>query len=117
CVDACGSIGAVDFSRLDKERKETFDLILDLSREPLVRVADLPQGYFAPGADTLEQALAAARLAELVGEFEKPRFFAYREKICAHARSGIEGCTKCLDTCSTGAIRPDGDKVKVEPRL
>jgi len=117
CVAACGSIGAVDFSRTEKTRKENFDLVLDLSAEPLLRMADLPQGYLAPGKDPLEQALAAAQLAELVGEFEKPRFFQYREKICAHGRSGITGCTKCLDVCSTGAISPDGDHIKVEPHL
>ena len=117
CVAACGAIGAIDFSRPESSRKESFDLVLDLSREPLIRLADLPQGYFAPGDDPLEQALAAARVAELVGEFEKPRFFAYRAKICAHSRSGIEGCTRCVDTCSTGAIRADGDGVKVEPHL
>ena len=117
CVAACGSIGAVDFSRIQKARKEKFDLILDLSAAPLLRQPDLPQGYLAPGKDPLEQALAAASLAELVGEFEKPRFFQYREKICAHARSGITGCTKCLDVCSTGAISPDGDHIKVEPHL
>jgi ferredoxin len=117
CVAACGAIGAVDFSRIEKTRKENFDLVLDLSAEPLLRVADLPQGYLAPGKDPLEQALAAAKLAELVGEFEKPRFFQYREKICAHGRSGITGCTKCLDVCSTGAISPDGDHIKVEPHL
>jgi ferredoxin len=117
CVAACGAIGAVDFSRAETKRKENFDLILDLSREPLIRVADLPQGYLAPGADRLEQALAAAKLGQLVGEFEKPRFFQYNAKICAHGRSGITGCTKCLDVCSTGAIRADGDHVKVEPHL
>jgi len=117
CVAACGSIGAVDFSRTGETRKENFDLVLDLSAEPLLRMPDLPQGYLAPGKDPLEQALAAARLAELVGEFEKPRFFRYREKICAHSRSGITGCTKCLDVCSTGAISPAGDHIKVEPHL
>jgi ferredoxin len=117
CVKACGAIGAVDFSRTDVLRKESFDLVLDLSAEPLVRVPDLPQGYFAPGADPLEQALAAAKLAQLVGEFEKPRFFRYQERICAHKRSGITGCTRCLDVCSTGAIRPEGDHVRVEPHL
>ncbi|HXM83050.1 MAG TPA: 4Fe-4S binding protein [Burkholderiales bacterium] len=117
CVAACGAIGAVDFSRAERTRSERFDMVLDLSREPLVRVPDLPQGYLAPGADPLEQALAAAKLSELVGEFEKPRFFVYREKICAHARSGIEGCNRCLEVCSTGAIRADGDHVKVEPHL
>jgi ferredoxin len=117
CVAACGSIGAVDFSRIEKTRRENFDLVLDLSTEPLLRMPDLPQGYLAPGKDPLEQALAVAQLAELVGEFEKPRFFQYREKICAHGRSGITGCTKCLDVCSTGAISPDGDHIKVEPHL
>src|SRR2546425_2946009 len=117
CVAACGEIGAVDFSRAERTRKDHFDQVLDLSKEPLLRMPDLPQGYFAPGADPLEQALAAAKLTQLVGEFEKPRFFVYKEKICAHARSGIEGCNRCLELCSTGAIRADGDHVRVEPHL
>jgi ferredoxin len=117
CVAACGAIGAIDFSRREQARQETFDLVLDLSDTPLVRVPDLPQGYFAPGRDPLEQALAAAAIAQMVGEFEKPKFFQYKQKICAHARSGITGCTKCLDVCSTGAISSDGDGVKVEPHL
>jgi len=117
CVTACGAIGAIDFERKPEAHKERFDLVLDLSREPLVKRGDLPQGYAAPGADPLEQAHAAQRLAALVGEFEKPRFVQYRERICAHGRSGITGCTRCLDVCSTGAIAPDGDYVKVEPHL
>ena len=117
CVAACGALGAVDFSRTDTARRETFDLVLDLSRVPLLAMADLPQGYAAPGADPLAQALAAAKLAQLVGEFEKPRFFQYREAICAHGRSGKTGCTRCLDVCSTGAISADGDHVKVDPHL
>ena len=99
CVKACGAIGAIDFARAAEPRKETFDLVLDLSREPLI-AHDAPQGYAAPGADPLEQSLAAAKLVGLVGEFEKPRFTQYRERICAHGRSGIIGCTKCLDVCS-----------------
>ena len=117
CVKACGAIGAVDFSRTATARTERFDLVLDLSREPLIRLHDLPQGYAAAGADPLEQALAVRKLEALVGEFEKPRFTEYRERICAHSRSGKIGCTKCLDVCSTGAIRPEGDYVKVEPHL
>ncbi len=117
CVAACGAVGAIDFSRQDTARVESFDLVLDLGAEPLLRMPDLPQGYAAPGRDPLEQALAVARLAQLVGEFEKPRFFQYRESICAHGRSGKTGCTRCLDVCSTGAIREDGDHVKVDPHL
>ena len=37
----------------------------------------------------------------MVGEFEKPRFFAYNAKICAHSRSSKAGCNQCLDVCST----------------
>lgn len=117
CVKACGAVGAIDFSRVETSRKETFDLVLDLSRQPLLKSHALPQGYLAPGADPLEQALAAQELAGLVGEFEKPRYVQYREKICAHSRSGREGCNLCLEVCSSDAIRPAGDHVKVEAHL
>ena len=117
CVKACGDIGAIDFSRSEVQRKESFDLVLDLSRAPLINLHQPPQGYFAPGDDPLEQALAAQKLTALVGEFEKPRFFQYKAKICAHSRSGKQGCNACLDVCSSGAITADGDHVKVEPHL
>lgn len=117
CVKACGAIGAIDFARKDAARSERFDLVLDLSAEPLVRTSDLPQGYAAPGADPLEQALAAAKLAQLVGEFQKPRFVEYDAAICAHSRSGRPGCNRCLEVCSTGAIRAHGDHIKVESHL
>jgi ferredoxin len=117
CVKACGPVNAIDFARQAPPRKERFDLVLDLSRQPLIRMPDLPQGYAAPGADPLEQALAAQKLTALVGEFSKPRFTQYRERICAHGRSGKTGCTQCLDVCSTGAISADGDHVRVEPHL
>lgn len=117
CVDACAGIGAIDFERAEQTRQEHFDLVLDLSVQPLIRVPDLPQGYAAPGNDPLEQALAAARLSQLVGEFEKPRFTGYREKICAHARSGRSGCNRCIDVCSTGAITSIGERVSVNAHV
>jgi ferredoxin len=119
CVKACGEIRAIDFERNEKQRGDTFDLILDLSREPLIQSQQPPQGYFAPGHDPLEQALAVQQLAQFVGEFEKPKYFEYKEKICAHSRSEITGCTKCIDVCSTQAISSDleGNRVKVEPHL
>jgi ferredoxin len=117
CVKACGAIGAIDFSRAERARKESFDLVLDLSREPLIRLHQPPQGYFAPGDDPLEQALAAQKLGGLVGEFEKAKFFRYNPKICAHSRSAKQGCNACIDVCSSGAIEADGDHVKVEAHL
>ena len=119
CVKACGEVKAIDFDRAGQTRSDRFDLVLDLSAEPLINLHQPPQGYCAPGRDPLEQALAAANLAQLVGEFEKPKFFAYKEKICAHSRSEIVGCTQCIDVCSTRAItsNPGGNRVDVEPHL
>ena len=117
CVAACGAIGAIDFDRKDKARGGRFDAVLDLSESRWFRQHQPPQGYFAPGHDPLAQAKAAAELALVAGEFEKPRFFAYKPSICAHARSEKTGCTQCIDVCSTRAIRPDGDHVAVEPHL
>ena len=117
CVKACGDIGAIDFERAARARSESFDLVLDLGAEPAIKLAQPPQGYLAPGRDPLQQALAAGQLAQMVGEFEKPKFFAYNERICAHSRSAKAGCSNCIDTCSTGAISADGDGVKVEQHL
>ena len=117
CVKACGDVRAINFDRVAAPRKETFDLVLDLSKEPLIKLHQPPQGYLAPGDDPLEQALAVAELAGMVGEFEKPKFFAYNAKTCAHSRSAKTGCSQCIDICSTAAIRADGDGVKVEPHL
>ncbi len=119
CVAACGAVGAIDFARgaAAVARTESFDLVLDLQREPALRMHQPPQGYLAPGADPVAQAQAAAEMVAMVGEFEKPKYFAYKASICAHSRSQKTGCSQCIDVCSTAAISADGDHVKVEPHL
>ncbi len=94
-----------------------FDVVLDLSPEPLIGHAVSPPGYFAPGDDeaALESALEA--IPDLKGEFEKPKYFNYAQDLCAHGRSGIAGCTRCLDACPTGAITSLGEWVEVNPYL
>jgi len=117
CVAACGAVGAIDFERRDTTRTGRFDAVLDLSPARWFAQHQPPQGYFAPGTDAIEQAKAAAELALIVGEFEKPKFFAYKPSICAHSRSEKIGCTQCIDVCSTLAIRADGNHIAVEPHL
>ena len=119
CVAACGSVQAIDFERRDAARSERFDLILDLQRAPFFHGEGYqpPQGYFAPGADAALQIRAAAELAQMVGEFEKPKYFSYKASICAHSRSQQQGCNQCIDVCSTHAIAADGDHIRVEPQL
>ncbi|HET7729710.1 MAG TPA: 4Fe-4S binding protein [Usitatibacter sp.] len=94
-----------------------FDLVLDFSAQPLFAMRQPPQGYFAAPADDALLQGTLAEMRDAVGEFEKPRYFAYRENICAHSRSGVSGCNACIDICSTAAISPDGDHVKVDPHL
>jgi len=121
CVTACASIGAISFERKDRKRNAEFDLILDLRADPKMRMSQTPQGYFAPGKDPLDQALVVNQLLEMVGEFEKPKYFAYNEKVCAHGRNGKVGCSSCIDVCSTGAIsslfKSGQGSVEVNPNL
>lgn len=115
-IPEVGRIGALDFAATTA-RSERYDLIFDLSREALIRLPHPPQGYFSAGRDPLEQFDAALKLTSYVGEFEKPRYFDYKAEQCAHARNRIEGCSNCIDLCSTGAITAKGDGVYVEPHL
>ena len=94
-----------------------FDLVLDFSTPGLLTMREPPQGYFRAPADDAALERVVAEMGECVGEFEKPRYFAYRESICAHSRSGITGCNACIEICSTQAIAADGDHVKVDPHL
>ncbi|MGY6552983.1 MAG: 4Fe-4S binding protein [Wenzhouxiangella sp.] len=94
----------------------SFDLILNLdgSADPGM---DLPPlGYFR--AQTPEaRARALCELPELVGEFQKPRFFAYEPDICAHGSRGLNGCNACIDACATGAAISIGETVQIDPYL
>lgn len=93
-----------------------FDLVLDLGKTPLIERDILPLGYYAPGDDE-ERQRALGELAQLVGEFDKPKFFNYRADICAHSASNLTGCTRCLDACPTQAIHSIVDAVEVDPHL
>ena len=94
-----------------------FDLVLDLSSEPHFPQPLPPLGYFAPGDDPAAVAQAIAAMPALVGRFAKPRYFEFTPALCAHGAKGKTGCTRCLDVCSTAAIRSGGDVVAVDPYL
>ncbi|MEO6407609.1 MAG: 4Fe-4S dicluster domain-containing protein [Burkholderiaceae bacterium] len=106
CVRACDAAGAIDFERAPREMSEAFDLVLDLSATPLLALHQPPQGYFHAADDAALMA-AVLQLRDSVGEFDKPKFFNYKQKICAHSRNEQIGCTACIDVCSAQAIRSD----------
>ena len=110
CVRVCEAAGAIDFARTPEVIAERFDLVLDLREQAAFTMHQPPQGYRHAGAD--ERALVEAVLAlrELGGEFEKPRFFRYNDKLCAHSRNERIGCSACIDVCSARAIRSDASR-------
>lgn len=94
-------------------------LILDLSGgQPLFPAPEKRDGYLRPDpGNPAEVQRALFEIADMVGEFEKPRYVAYDADICAHSRSRKTGCTRCLDVCPTSAIRSIGDEVEIDPRV
>jgi ferredoxin len=107
CVAACDAAGAIDFGRAPQTTTETFDLVLDLRAAPAFAMHQPPQGYLHVGADPARLFDAVLQLRERVGEFEKPKFFHYKPKLCAHSRNEQIGCTACIDVCSARAIRSE----------
>ncbi len=118
CVRVCEAPGAISFDRPPQEVSETFDLVLDLRDMPAFTQHAPPQGYFHAGRDERRLMQAVLKLRDLVGEFEKPRFFHYKKKLCAHSRNEQIGCTACIDVCSASAIRSDASlKGKSESKV
>jgi len=95
------------------------DLILDLSGgAPLFPAGDLRDGYVrADPGDPAAVLRAVLKAGDLVGTFDKPRYVTYTADLCAHARSRIVGCRRCLDLCPTGAITPAGDHVAIVAQI
>ncbi len=60
---------------------------------------------------------AVLKARDLVGTFDKPRYITFNEELCAHSRSRIVGCHRCLDLCPAGAITPNGDHVLIDPKI
>ena len=119
CVKACQVAGTIDFNREAAQYQDRFDLVLDLRPAhvtPTFLQHALPQGYFRWDGRDMGMLL---RLRELVGEFEKPKFFAYKQKLCAHSRNETVGCNACVDICSAEAIASDKSRqqIKVNPNL
>ncbi|MFL6802690.1 MAG: 4Fe-4S binding protein [Xanthobacteraceae bacterium] len=95
------------------------DIILDLSGgAPLFPAADLRDGYLrADPRDPAAILRAVLKAGDLVGTFDKPRYVTFAEHLCAHSRSRIVGCRRCLDLCPTGAITPAGNHVSIDAEI
>jgi ferredoxin len=118
-VPAPSSRGELTFGPPRDGAVSKCDLVLDLSGGPaLFAAADLRDGYLrADPGDPAAMLRAVLKARDLVGTFDKPRYITFTEDLCAHSRSKIVGCHRCLDLCPTGAIAPDGDHVAIDAQV
>jgi ferredoxin len=116
---APSSRGALAFGPARNGAVSHCDVILDLSgAAPLFPAADLRDGYLRADAnDPAAMLKAVLKARDLVGTFEKPRYVAFTDDLCAHSRSRIVGCTRCLDLCPAGAIAPAGNHVAIDVQV
>jgi ferredoxin len=113
---APSSRGTLSFGPSRDGTQSKCDLVLDLSGgAPLFAAADLTDGYLRADAnDPAAMLRAVLRARDLSGTFEKPRYIDFSADLCAHARSRIVGCSRCLNLCPTGAIVPAGNHVAID---
>ncbi|MFC7368626.1 4Fe-4S binding protein [Vreelandella zhaodongensis] len=90
--------------------RDVFDVVLDLTAAGALNDIQSweipPPGYVRLNelAEEAQRKDALDSVVELVGEFDKPRYFQVNSDICAHSASGNVGCTRCLDVCPADAI-------------
>lgn len=93
-----------------------FDMVIDLSGEPFFTNSLLPFGYYSPRNDQeLDEVIHS--IPDMIGEFEKPKYFDYNPNICAHGNSGMEACQRCINVCPADAITSIKDAIEVDPYL
>ena len=113
------SRGALNFGASRNGAVSRCDLVVDLSGgAALFPAFDLRDGYLrADPGDPAAVLAAVLKARDLVGGFDKPRYITFTEDLCAHSRSKIVGCRRCLDLCPTGAITPAGNHVAIDPNI
>jgi ferredoxin len=118
-VPSPSSRGTLVFGPARNGATSRCDIVLDLSGGiPLFPVADLRDGYVRADPGNPAAVLQAVlRARDLVGDFDKPRYISFASHLCAHSRSGIVGCHRCVDLCPTGAIAPDRDHVAIDAHI
>ncbi|MEA2977029.1 MAG: hypothetical protein QOF19_2549 [Alphaproteobacteria bacterium] len=116
---APSSRGTLDFLSARDGAVSRCDIVLDISGgAPLFPAHELREGYLrADPGDPAAVLRLVLRARDLIGTFDKPRYIQFTEDLCAHSRSKIVGCRRCLDLCPTGAIAPAGEHVAIDANI
>jgi ferredoxin len=113
------SRGGMEFEPARNNARSNCDIVLDLTGgTAFFSAGDLRDGYLRADPRSPAAVLQAVDKArDLVGIFEKPKYVSFDSKLCAHSRSGVTGCTRCLNLCPAGAITSAGDHVAIDPNI
>ncbi len=101
----------------NESKKLTADIIVDTSTQPFFTQQVLPLGYFHQSLNADNKAQLHQDLLDMVGVFEKPKYFKYDASICAHSSNGRTVCTQCIDACPADAIISLNNLIEVNPNL
>jgi len=79
-------------------------------------------GYFPVGRGYPKLADALEQIPNLVGTFDKPKYFRLDTDLCAHSSRGVKGCERCVDACPAGALSSEGSdktghRIEINPYL
>lgn len=97
--------------------RDCFDLIVDLTAEGMMPAEVPAPGYYAIGRGKADLADVIEALPEMLGTFDKPKYFRLDPDACAHASRGVSGCERCLDACPADALSSNGQTIEINPYL
>ncbi|NLS12594.1 4Fe-4S binding protein [Vibrio sp. SM6] len=111
------------FARTSGGEPDAFDIVVDLCMAPLMNAEVAAPGYYhlnqkrfndpATQPDEINALMAIlTELLDMVGSFDKPKYFRLDTDICAHSSRGVKGCERCLDACPAGAISSEGSEAR-----
>ena len=96
---------------------DSFDLVVDMSAESIINTEIPAPGYYPVGSGKAAIADVIEILPDMLGTFDKPKYFRLNNDICAHSSRGVSGCTRCVDACPAGALSSNGHAIEINPFL
>lgn len=102
---------------VDEIQKLSADIILDTTLRPYFTQQILPPGYLHQSLTANNKQQLEQQLLDMLGVFEKPKYFKYDAAICAHSSNGKTICTQCIDACPAEAISSLNNLIEVNANL
>ncbi|EPT8451101.1 4Fe-4S binding protein [Vibrio fluvialis] len=101
---------------------DCFDIVLDMSLNGVMNEEVPVPGYFPVGRGFPKLSDALEEIPELMGTFDKPKYFRLDTDLCAHSSRGVKGCERCVDACPAGALSSEGadktgHRIQINPYL